>query len=321
MMNILDKQDILVEIAVFALAVLWDVALGEPKRLHPVAALGNLISIGERMAPRRGRATPFLFGMALAVLLPGSLALAAYALSKGLRPISIPAYVLIGAYLLKASFAVRELDRAALRVCRDLEGGWLAEARQGLKSLVSRDTANLSPELMASAAVESVAENATDSFVAPWLAFAFFGLPGAIAYRAINTLDSMIGYHGRYEYLGKAAARLDDILNLVPARLAALLIGLAACPRGLVAARRAWQTMWREHGKTESPNAGWTMGAMAGALGVQLQKIGHYKLGEPLHPVSPDDIKAAVKMIRWVAMSAFLLTLGVLVLRYGLFSG
>ncbi|MFH1485507.1 MAG: adenosylcobinamide-phosphate synthase CbiB, partial [Chloroflexota bacterium] len=239
--------------------------------------------------------------------------------ANGLRHVSTPAYMVVGVYLLKSSFAVRELGREALRVGGSLGRGALGEAQQVLQSLVSRDTSGLSPEMAASAAVESVAENTTDGFVAPWLAFALFGLPGAVAYRAVNTLDSMIGYHGHYEYIGKAAARLDDFLNFIPSRLAALLIVVSACSRGLAAARRAWHLMLRDRGKTGSPNAGWTMSAMAGALGVQLQKVDYYKLGEPLHPIAAADIEDAVRMMRWVAGLSFLFTVTILVLRHGLF--
>jgi adenosylcobinamide-phosphate synthase len=309
---------LVLHIAIFMLAVLWDLALGEPKRWHPVAGMGRLIYFLERRAPREGKALPLLYGLGMAILVPGVFALATYFLLQSLQPVSEAAYIVIGGYILKSSFAVRELERAALRVHCALEAERLDQARESLKSLVSRDTTRLSPELVTAAAVESVAENTTDSFVAPWLAFALLGLPGAVAYRAINTLDSMVGYHARYEYLGKAAARLDDLVNLIPARLAAGLIVLAAGLQGLRAGQ-AWRVMWREHGKTESPNAGWTMGAMAGALGVELQKVGHYRLGTSLRSLEAGDIKEAVKMMRRVAGLAMAVTLGILVLRYGNF--
>ena len=127
--------------------------------------------------------------------------------------------------------------------------------------------------------MESVAESTCDSLVAPLFYFLLLGVPGAIGYRVVNTLDSMIGYHGKYEYLGKFAARLDDVLNFIPARLTALLLVLAAFVMKRNG-RKAWQTALREHAKTESPNAGWPMAAMAGALDVRLEKVGHYQLGK-----------------------------------------
>lgn len=296
------------------LALLWDVTLGDPQRFHPVSGMGSAINLLERKAPEQRRVKPFLYGLGMAVLLPGALGVATYFLAQGLLRLHEFAYVAVGTYLLKSCFSVRELGRAALRVSDKLAANRLNEAREQLVSLVSRDTGELSRQLVASAAVESVAENSTDSFLAPWLAFALFGLPGAVAYRVLNTMDSMLGYRGRYEYLGKAVARLDDLVNLIPARLTAMLIVMVAWLPGL-SAKRAWQTMRHQHSLTESPNAGWTMSAMAGALGVKLQKAGHYKLGKSLTPVGPAQIKQAVAVMRRVALLSSILTLGILVAR------
>src|SRR5581483_9908976 len=112
------------------------------------------------------------------------------------------------------SFSYRQLEREAGRVAGEIEAGHLVGARAALGALVSRDTGELSADLAASAAIESLAENLCDSVVAPLCFFLIWGVPGALAYRAVNTWDAMIGYHGRYEYLGKAAARLDDLANL-----------------------------------------------------------------------------------------------------------
>ena len=138
-----------------------------------------------------------------------------------------------GFWLVKSTFAVRALGEAGNGVRRALANGDLPAARVALGSLCSRDASQLGPEAVAAGAVESLAENASDSVVAPLFCFALFGLPGAIAYRAINTADAMIGYHGRHEYLGKAAARLDDLANWLPARLTAGLLLAAGAVRGL----------------------------------------------------------------------------------------
>jgi hypothetical protein len=174
----------------------------------------------------------------------------------------------------------------------------MEQVRARMPSLVSRDPSSLTAEQATAATVESVSENMNDSFLAPWLFFALFGLPGAFAYRMINTLDSMIGYRGVYEHLGKASARLDDLVNLIPARLGGLLLVAAS---GILPDQRiagAWRIMWQHHGRTQSPNAGWTMSGMAGALGVQLQKVDPdvgYTLGEPNRPIEPKDITRAVQ--------------------------
>jgi adenosylcobinamide-phosphate synthase len=132
--------------------------------------------------------------------------------------------------------------------------------------------------------------------VAPLFYFALLGLPGAVAYRAVNTLDAMIGYRGRYEYLGKASARLDDALNFVPARLTALLLVIAGALSGLGAAR-GWRVLRRDGGATESPNAGRPMAAMAGLLGVVLEKPGHYRLGAPGAAPDAAAIHAAWRVV------------------------
>ena len=161
---------------------------------------------------------------------------------------------------------------------------------------MSRETRGLSAAEVTSATVESVAENFTDSVAAPLLAYAAGGLPAAWAYRALNTADAMWGYRdARYERFGKVAARLDDAVNLVPARLAAVaLAGGAAVAgeNGSGAARLAW----RDHRRTASPNAGWPMAAMAGALDVGLEKRGAYRLGDAPLPDSVDAIPRAIRV-------------------------
>ncbi len=149
---------------------------------------------------------------------------------------------------------------------------------------------------MVSATVESVAENIVDSFVAPLFYFLLLGIPGAVAYRVVNTLDAMIGYHGKYEYLGKFASRLDDVLNFIPARVTVFLLVFASFLSGRDA-RAAWQVALNEHSRTESPNAGWTMAAAAGALNVQLVKVGHYRLGAAATPLVPQTIDAALRLV------------------------
>ena len=183
----------------------------------------------------------------------------AWAITFGLLQLHPLAYLLVVAVLLKTTFSVRMLSSVAAGIGRVLTSGDVAGARRRMSALVSRDTSGLTSGQMAAGAIESVAENITDSIVGPLLAFALFGLPGAVAYRAINTLDSMVGYRGRYEYLGKASARLDDLVNLIPARLAALLLWFATVSLPGMAGGRAWRIMLAHRGRTESPNAGWTM--------------------------------------------------------------
>ena len=183
----------------------------------------------------------------------------------------------------------------------------------------SRNVDEITLEQATAATVESVSENLTDSIIGPWLAFALFGLPGAFAYRAVNTLDSMIGYHGRYEFLGKASARLDDLVNLIPARLTALLLLLGSFCLPGQRATGAWRIMWRDHARTASPNAGWTMSCMAGALGVALEKPGHYRLGDATRALQPEDITRALQSMALVAAFGLALAIGLIYLKDWLF--
>jgi adenosylcobinamide-phosphate synthase len=164
-----------------------------------------------------------------------------------------------------------------------------------MPALVSRETQNMGGPEVVSATVESVAENTCDSVVAPLFYFLLFGVPGAVVYRVVNTWDAMIGYHGEYEYSGKFAAKLDDILNFIPARITGLLLVMAAylCRKD---GKNAWRVMLRDHGNTESPNAGWPMSAAAGALRTQLQKAGCYRLGNINNPLSPELIASGIKL-------------------------
>ena len=300
---------------VLVLAVALDRLLPEPpSSVHPVVWMGRAIAALERWAPESP--TPaFLYGCAIVAAVVGVSSLLAWLVTAALMWIGTVAYVVGGAVALRTTFAVKGLSAAADETRRALEGGRLDEARASLRSLVSRDPTSLSAPLVAASAIESVAENTTDSFVGPWLAFALLGVPGAMAYRAVNTLDSMIGYRGRYEYLGKAAARLDDAVNFVPARLSVLLL-LAAGSIGRLDVSRAWRTMRRDSGRTASPNAGVTMSAMAGLLGTRLEKPGHYRIGEDMREPEPGDIGEAIRIAERAALLALILVLALLAARH-----
>ena len=265
-------------LVVLAGALALDVAVGEPpSALHPVVWMGRFYAALRRRAPR-APAAAFAYGCMMALAGPLVFGGAAYVVGRALAPLAL-LRIVVEIWLVKSSFAVRMLGQSASNVARALAAGDVSRARFGLRDLVSRDTALLDEPLIAAAAVESVAENASDALVAPLLFFVVGGVPGAIAYRACNTLDSMIGYHGDTEWLGKAAARLDDLANLVPARLTAALVVVASALAG-ASAPNALRIWWRDGARTESPNAGRPMAAMAGALGVQLEKVGCYRLGD-----------------------------------------
>ena len=309
------------DVGVLALALALDLALRElPGWAHPVVWMGRLASWLERLGPSGGeKASAFCWGAGMALLVPAAFGGLAWLAAAGLRELGPIPYLLGGAVLLSSTFAVSGLARAARCVQTAMSEGGTDQARRQLRSLVSRDASSLGPSLVSAAAIESVAENTTDSYIGPWLAFVIFGLPGAFAYRSLNTLDSMIGYRGQYEYLGKASAKLDDFMNLVPARLSAGLMLVAGVLNRLPVSL-GWRWAWSGRRLTESPNAGWTIGAMSGLLGVVLEKEGHYRIGEGMKEPSPWHIGVSVRLAYTVAAMGMLTAMGALALR-GLLAG
>lgn len=292
------------------LALLLDKWWGDPpNRWHPVAWLGLLIAKVEgwvwRNEPRRDLWSGLGVWLGGVVLVGGAVKLLVAFLHKLPQPLPIFGE----AVLLKLSLSPRSLAQAALAVEEALEEGNLPKARQLLSwHLVSRETRDLDESQVAGATIESVAENTSDGILAPLLYYALGGLPLVWVYRFANTLDSMWGYRNeRYEWLGKAAARLDDLLNWLPARFTALLLALTASLRGENGCR-ALAVIKRDARTTASPNAGYPMSAMAGALGVELEKVGHYRLGHGLPPPKTKDIHRAVRLMQ----TAVLLGAGIL---------
>jgi adenosylcobinamide-phosphate synthase len=305
------------ELAAVLVAVGLDLAVGDPpNKVHPVAWLGRFIGAARR---RLGVGSPSRLlagGAALTLAVASLAALAGWAVTR-LAVRSGAAEPLVLGAALWLLLSLRGLFAAAFEVARHLAAHDLAAARQALAwHLVSRPTGELSPGLVASGAVESVAENLTDAYVAPLAFFLVFGLPGAAVYRAVNTADAMLGYRdGALEFFGKPAARLDDALNIVPARLSALAIVAAAALTG-GDTRLAWKTLVRDRTATASPNAGWTMAAMAGALAVTLEKPAAYRLGAGAPP-RIEDIRRSVVIVGTAAaiLTAVLLALAVVVPR------
>jgi adenosylcobinamide-phosphate synthase len=287
------------------LALGVDALVGEPpERLHPVVWMGRALEALEARAPQTAAAR-FAYGSGVALGLPLVCGLLGWSLER-LAPWPIQALAL------EATFAGRGLLQAAERIEQALDSDDLALARQQLRWLVSRPTEQLDRGRVASAAIESLAENLVDSWVGPLLAYAVFGLGGAVAYRAVNTADAMWGYHDpRYEWLGKSVARADDALNWLPARLGAG--ALVACGPRRAAARGIWR---RDARLTASPNAGQAMAAAAGQLDVRLEKPGQYVLNAGARAPTVADIAAARRLIT----TAMVLTAAMAMLAHELLS-
>jgi adenosylcobinamide-phosphate synthase len=291
------------------LALTIDALLGEPPGpLHPVVWIGTAISWLVRRAPA-GRGASLMYGASVTSAVVAVAALSGAGGARVARCLPFPFGLLAEAYLLKTMLSVRELLTAGSRVERHLDDGDLAGARAAVTALVSRDACTLDAPLLASAAIESLAENASDSIVAPLLYYAVGGLPAACAYRAANTLDAMIGYRGQYEYLGKTSAIVDDVLNLVPARLTALLLVAAGALSG-GDVRTGISTMLRDRTRTASPNAGWPMSAVAGLLGTRLEKPGHYVLGQELPRPDVPAIDHAAEIVKTMVVLSVPAVLG-----------
>ena len=287
-------------LATVLLAGLIDVTLGEPPTaLHPVVWMGRLIGALERRRPRSRPGAEFVYGVLIVIVTAGTALTAGLALTLILDRIPSWLALLGGAYALKTTFSLRGLVRAGRDVQRALASDTEA-ARKRLAALVSRSP-DLDPPLIVSATIESLAENLTDSVVSPLLYYALLGLPGALAYRAVNTMDAMLGYRDEREFVGKAAARSDDAANWVPTRITGLLLVATSAIKG--SARRAWWAFRTQHRPEYGPNKTLAIATMAGALGVQVRKPDAYALGRPDRALTADVIDDAAWMV-WVAGGA-----------------
>jgi adenosylcobinamide-phosphate synthase len=291
-----------------ALAI--DLLVGEPPAtLHPTVGMGAWITRGRALRRSTNPRASLVEG---ATVVAGGAALTgaiAHGVGRALRGLPGPIRLAATGVALKPAISLRALLDAAADVERALRGGHLQKARELLSwHLVSRDTTSLDASGVAAAAIESVAENFNDGLVAPLLANRVAGLGGAYLFRFVNTADAMLGYRTReLEWFGKAAARLDDALAFVPARCSAVLIACAALLTGDFA-KGALAVMLDDADLTASPNAGWPMAAMAGALSVRLEKHGHYRLNAPARAPRARDIRRARRIVLVASILATLAT-------------
>jgi adenosylcobinamide-phosphate synthase len=299
-------------LSIAAAALILEAVFGYPPALyrrigHPVTWIGALIAATElRINQASDPASIGRLKGALSLLFWLALTAAATGLIVTLCGLSRPLILLLA--ILAASLpAQRSLYQHVEAVADALESSDLLAARQAVARIVGRDTAALDEAGVARAAIESLAENFSDGIVAPAFWLAIGGLVGGALYKTINTADSMIGHRNkRYEFFGWAAARLDDLVNLPAARLAAAYLLLAAWVDGAAPARDALRAMWRDAARHRSPNAGWPEAAMAGALGLQLAGPRLYKygpvddafMGDGRRAANADDIRLALKLMR-----------------------
>jgi adenosylcobinamide-phosphate synthase len=276
-----------------AVSAVLDAVLREPPAPgHPVRWAGRYLDRAARHVPAAPPgAAASRGGAAWALGLFAAIA-AGLAAERVCRRLPLPAGAVARGVLLWPLWSGRLLadEVAAVDVALDRS---LADGRGALARIVSRDTSGLAPAEVRAAAIESLAENLSDSVVAPLLSFAVGGLPAAAAYRYVNTADAMWGYRSsRWEHAGRVAARVDDLANLVPARLTAALLLAGASPA-------TWRRLPGQARRTASPNSGWPMAAVALRLGLRLAKPGAYVLHPQGRAPGPGDVRRALALTLW----------------------
>jgi adenosylcobinamide-phosphate synthase len=298
---------------ILLLALVLDGYLGEMGPLfrlipHPVVIMGKVIAHYDRRLNRPDRSS--LARRIRGVVTAGTLVVNAALLGVAIQACSVflPLGWLLELFLATTLIAQRSLFDHVAAVVRGLETGGVEGGREAVRHIVGRDPAQLDRPGVGRAAVESLAENFSDAVVAPVFWYLLFGMPGLLAYKMANTLDSMIGHKTeQYRDFGWAAARFDDLVNLIPARLSGLLIAAAAIAPKWADARAALRCMGRDAGKHRSPNAGWPEAAMAGALGLRLSGPRNYRgeapreepwIGDGRADVADKDIRRALVIFR-----------------------
>ncbi|MBQ3637688.1 MAG: cobalamin biosynthesis protein CobD [Clostridia bacterium] len=314
------KERLLLQTAAIFAGFLIDFFVGDPYSIpHPVVGIGKWISFFDRKL-RRGNSNPKDVGRGvLTVILVALISTGVPALVLELLWRLHPAaYFAVNAIMCWQILAARQLFREGKKVQRALEKGDTEGARAAVSMIVGRDTDVLDENGICRAAVETVAENASDGVIAPLFWTFLFGAAGGFFYKSINTMDSMLGYKNeKYLYFGRAAARTDDVVNYIPARLSAVLM-IAACPLCRLDGKNARRIFQRDRYKHASPNSAQTESTVAGALGVRLAGDAVYGgvvkkkefIGDPIREIEPYDITRAGRLM-YVA-SALTLLLGMI---------
>jgi adenosylcobinamide-phosphate synthase len=275
-------------------AILFDLVFKElPPLFHPVVWMGKIVdAYKNRFSPKQTR-SDVMRSLGLTAGLPALAAGVGFVFSH---------FNFLEAIALSTTFSFGYFRGVLTKLAKVFRSEDLNAMRVGVGMLVSRNTQELSKEELIGAAIETTIENITDAVVAPLFFYLIGGLPLAMAYRAVNTLDAMIGYKDKYFFYGKIAARTDDVANFVPARITAAFLFLCAIAKREFH-RDAVTVFLRDRNKTESPNAGQTMSAAAGILGVQLSKRNTYDLGNSQKPLTPRTFE---KSIHYLELTSFL---------------
>ncbi len=313
----------------FALSI--DFALGDPKnKFHPTVWVGTLIGKLVPFAKNRDPTAEKLSGLILTISVTTLVASILYFLNVALHYLNLSDFnfvarvvtlifsIIVTGFLLKTTIAIKGMEKHAALIMQALSKDNIDDARAKLSMIVKRDTRNLDRQHIISGTLESISENTVDGITGPLFYFAIFGLPGAFIYRTINTIDSMIGYKtDLFRNLGWFGANCDKILNFLPSRITSLVMILA-----VMILRENWrhslEIMRRDSKKTESPNAGYPMAAMAGALSAKFEKVDHYVLGDGNLELTENHFKSAISIMKLttILFCAFFTIPMIIVLSY-----
>ena len=302
---------ILEPIVIIAFALGIDFVFGDPKnRYHPTAWIGTLIAKLTPLAKNQNTYVEKLGGIFVVAITVGVVVTLLSILDTGISLlttdwVTIVVSGVVVVILLKTTIAIRGMEKHAKAVLESLDQNNLDMARTNLSMIVKRNTKNLDKNHVISGVLESISENTVDGVTGPLFYFALFGLPGAFVYRVINTIDSMIGYKTDiFKNIGWFGATCDTILNYIPSRLTGLvmIISAAILQNNW---KESYKIMIRDGKKTESPNAGYPMAALAGALETKFEKINHYKLGNGEIILTTEHVNSALTMMKLTSILFF----------------
>ena len=295
---------ILESVAIVGFALLLDFLVGDPKtKYHPTAWMGKLIASLVPFTKSNSAKRELIGGIFLVSITVITICAVLAVLDIGINLLTIDIVTLIisiaiGSILLKTTIAIRGMQKHALAVVDAVEEGDLDSARNHLSMIVKRDTKNLDKNHILSGVLESVSENTVDGVTGPLFYYAIFGLPGAFVYRAINTIDSMVGYKtSLFKNVGWFGAKCDTVLNYAPSRLTGLVMILSALVLGYNW-KESLYIMRRDSRKLESPNAGFPMAALAGALGARLEKMDYYTIGNGSVEFTKSHVVSAITLMK-----------------------
>ncbi|MDP6857910.1 MAG: cobalamin biosynthesis protein [Candidatus Nitrosopelagicus sp.] len=299
-------------ILIIGFAIILDLVVGDPRnKYHPTAWIGNFVS---NLVPLFKNENPHLekFGGILIVII-STVVVGVLLIVLNLKLdsiignelLAIIVTIVVGAILLKTTIAIRGMEKHALAVVDALENDDIDEARANLAMITKRKTKDLDKNHILSGVLESISENTVDGITGPLFYFALFGLPGAFVYRVINTIDSMIGYKTEmFRNLGWFGANCDNVLNYLPSRLTGLIMVLSSMLLGNDW-KQSYEILKKDSDKTSSPNAGYPMAALAGALDTKFQKVDHYTIGTGSIYLSIKHVRSAIVLMKLTTVLFF----------------